>query len=157
MLEVACELLNIDLKWQEDKINDTGLFDMKVIGPSPSDESVIIIDLKVAVDDIVEAGDVLAEIEATKSTGEIISPVKGKIKSIFVKNDESIFVGENLLQIEEINDGKASSQNLNSIQSNCNSLRNLHNHFQKARFLWLNCRATSLNTGTAASKPKKTR
>jgi 2-oxoisovalerate dehydrogenase E1 component len=118
MLEVACELLNIDLKWQEDKINDTGLFDMKVIGPSPSDESVIIIDLKVAVDDIVEAGDVLAEIEATKSTGEIISPVKGKIKSIFVKNDESIFVGENLLQIEEINDGKASSQNLNSIQSN---------------------------------------
>ena len=118
MLESACELLDIDLEWQEDEVNTSGLFDMKVIGPSPSDESVIIIDMKVAVGDIVKAGDVLAEIEATKSTGEIISPVNGEVKSIFAANAESIFVGENLLQIKESNDGAAGSQNLNSIQSN---------------------------------------
>jgi 2-oxoisovalerate dehydrogenase E1 component len=117
MLESACDLLDIDLEWQEDELNDSGLFTMKVIGPSPSDESVIIIDLKVSEGDTIKSGDIIAEIEATKSTGEIIAPMSGTISKIFVENDENIFVGEDLLQIE-LDDTSGGSQNLNSAKIN---------------------------------------
>ena len=99
-LTAACELLGIGVEWRIKQLADDSLFNVEVIGSSPSDESVKIIDLKVSVGDTIEAGDILVETEASKSAGEILAPVSGTITEIFVEEDEQAVVGEKLLQIK---------------------------------------------------------
>ncbi len=99
-LTAACDLLGIGVEWRVKQLTDNSLFDVEVIGSSPSDESVKIIDLKVNVGDEVEAGDILVETEASKSAGEILAPVTGTVTDIYVKEDEQAIVGEKLLQIK---------------------------------------------------------
>lgn len=99
ILEASCDFLGIDLSWQEEKEEDDTLFNVEVIGASPSDESVLINKIHVKTGDAVKSGDVLVDIEASKAAGEILSPYDGIVEVINVIKTERAFVGSPLLTL----------------------------------------------------------
>lgn len=99
------ELLNWEVTWENtDQNKDLSIFEVPVIGASPSDESVIINEISVKEGDLVSMGDKLVDIEASKSAGEILSPVTGVITEINVKLSDKAIVGKTLLKIK-LSDG----------------------------------------------------
>lgn len=99
ILESACNFLDIDLSWENEKEQDHAIFNVEVIGASPSDESVLINAIHVKVGDSVKSGDILVDIEASKAAGEILSPYSGIIEEINVTETERAFVGKSLLKL----------------------------------------------------------
>lgn len=99
VLTNAAELLNLDLTWKIEVLKDESLYQVEVIGASPSDESVLISSILVRVGDEINSGDVLVDIEASKASGEILAPCAGVIEEICVKVDERALVGSTLLKI----------------------------------------------------------
>jgi 2-oxoisovalerate dehydrogenase E1 component len=99
ILTAAAELLNLDLKFEEEDTTEIGVYNVEVIGASPSDESVLINTIHVKLGTAVKPGDILVDIEASKSAGEILSPCTGIIEEIFVVEAERAIVGEPLLKI----------------------------------------------------------
>ncbi|MFZ9035267.1 MAG: beta-ketoacyl-ACP synthase 3 [Francisellaceae bacterium] len=99
ILEAAAQLLDLSLDWEIIENNDLGSFNVEVIGASPSDESVLITDLHVAVGDEIKVGNKLVDLEASKSAGEILSPVNGVIEAIYVEESQLATVGDPLLKV----------------------------------------------------------
>ena len=58
-MTAACDLLNLNLEWEQEAEQDASLFTVDVIGASPSDETVLINVIHVNVGDKVEPGQVL--------------------------------------------------------------------------------------------------
>ena len=110
VLENACEILNIDLKWENNSLDNENTCVVDVIGASPSDEEVLITELSVKIGDSVNAGDNLVHIEASKSAGEILSPMNGIVKDIFVKENAKAEVGTALLTLEIEKNAKNNQQ-----------------------------------------------
>ena len=103
VLDMACEMLNIQIEWEEEVTCDEGMYKVEVIGASPSDESVTISELHVAEGDEVSAGDPIADTEASKSAGEILAPVDGVVESIHVTESDLALVGSPLVTIRLTN------------------------------------------------------
>ncbi|MBP9743406.1 MAG: hypothetical protein KBD37_08610, partial [Burkholderiales bacterium] len=102
ILIAAAKLLNLDLKFEDEAVlDDTAIYNVEVIGASPSDESVLITKICVAIGDEIKSGDILVEIEASKSAGEILSPCAGVIEEIAVEEGTRAIVGDNLLKIRQ--------------------------------------------------------
>ncbi len=99
ILTSAAELLNLDLDWEEQNNQDKSLYTVDVIGASPSDETVLVNIIHVKIGDEVKSGDVLVDIEASKSAGEILSPCQGTVEEICVELDERATVGTPLVKI----------------------------------------------------------
>jgi 2-oxoisovalerate dehydrogenase E1 component len=99
ILEAAAALLNLKLEWQAAAVEDDNLFTVEVIGTSPSDESVQINHIHVAVGREVKAGEVLVDVEASKSAGEILAPHSGTVEEIYVKLGDRALVGKPLLKL----------------------------------------------------------
>jgi 2-oxoisovalerate dehydrogenase E1 component len=108
------ELLNWEVKWENiEQEKDPSIYEVPIIGASPSDESVIINEISVKKGDLVSTGDKLVDIEASKSAGEILSPATGVITEINVKLNDKAIVGSTLLKIKL-------SNGLINMQSNVN-------------------------------------
>lgn len=60
-------------------------------------EEAMIVKIPVSVGDTVNAGDVIAEIEADKATIEIESPAAGIVKAIIAQNEQTIPVGSTIM------------------------------------------------------------
>lgn len=99
ILTAAAEILNLNLIWQEAEVSDKSLLTIEVIGTSPSDESVQINQIHVQIGSLVAAGDVLVDVEASKSAGEILAPCSGTIEEICVSVDDKAMVGTALLKM----------------------------------------------------------
>lgn len=101
ILTAAAEILDLSLSWQEDASHhDKSMYTINVIGASPSDESVLINKLHVKAGSVVKNGDILVDIEASKSAGEILSPCSGIVEEIHVTELERATVGKPLLTIK---------------------------------------------------------
>lgn len=110
ILNSACEFLDIDIKWENENVDDDSIFNIEVIGASPSDESVLINEIHVKVGDHVKSGDILVDIEASKASGEILSPYAGVVAEINVIKAERSFVGSSLLKLKLAESVKKVSQ-----------------------------------------------
>ena len=99
ILTSAAELLNLELAWEEEENLDKSLYTVDVIGASPSDETVLVNLIHVKIGDEVKSGDVLVDIEASKSAGEILSPCQGIVEEICVELEERAVVGKPLVRI----------------------------------------------------------
>ena len=99
VLAIAAELLNFDLSWEQPNEPEEGYFDVPAIGSAPSDESVIVVDYLRQPGSHVERGDVIVEVEASKSVFEITTPVAGHIDDLLVEVGQSIAVGKPLVRI----------------------------------------------------------
>ena len=78
-----------------------------LLGGNLKDENIIyapmnskVIDIKVKKRTRVKKGEILLVLEAMKMESEIVSPVLGTVKSIFVKKGQSVSSGERLIEIK---------------------------------------------------------
>ena len=98
-LAAAAELLNLELTWEEPPQSIDYLFIVEAIGSGASDESVQILKLHARVGNSVQIGQVLAEVEASKSSFEMVSPVEGVIDMVLVVEGGTVDVGKPFLMI----------------------------------------------------------
>ena len=110
ILTAAAQLLDLDLTWESNEDEDKSLLTVEVIGTSPSDESVQINEIHVKIGDKVNSGDVLVDVEASKSAGEILAPCDGIVEEICVELEEKALVGGPLLKLR-INENLAKTSN----------------------------------------------
>ena len=101
IMEVCSKMLNAEISWEKEDINQSGLLNVKAIGSSPSDETVNITELFVSEGDIVKDGQLLASVEADKASMEISSPASGKIEKICVNNGDAIEFGQTLFLVSK--------------------------------------------------------
>ncbi|MCX8515116.1 MAG: thiamine pyrophosphate-dependent enzyme [Burkholderiales bacterium] len=99
ILIAVAEMLDLEINYQE-IIEDNSKLMIEVIGASPSDESVVINEIHVKVGDVVSQGQILVDIEASKSAGEILSPKNGIVDQIFVAKGDTALVGGNLIALK---------------------------------------------------------
>lgn len=100
ILTAAAELLDLSLRWETVKsYNNDTIYDVPVIGPSPSDESILITEIYVKIGDEIKVGEKIVDIEASKSTGEILSPIKGIVEKIYVRSSGRATVGKRLIRL----------------------------------------------------------
>ena len=100
VMTVVAEMLDLELSWVMPKEEEAGFAVVEAIGSSPSDESVVIVELLVKQGQAVKRGDALAEVEATKSVFEITSTVSGEIEEIFVSEGETVAVGQPMMRVK---------------------------------------------------------
>ncbi|HPR83489.1 MAG TPA: beta-ketoacyl-ACP synthase 3 [Pontiellaceae bacterium] len=104
VLGKAAELLDYSLTWQKPVEEAEGSVTVNAIGSSPSDKTVKVVELHVKAGQPVQAGELLASVEADKATMEISSPVGGIVEALFLAEGDSVDVGTPLARIttEEI-------------------------------------------------------
>ena len=100
IVAAAAELLDFDLSWEQPAQPDEGFFDVPAIGSAPSDESVLVIEYKAQPGDHLDRGDVIAEVEASKSVFQMSTPVSGTIDQLCVPEGENIAVGKPLVRVQ---------------------------------------------------------
>jgi 2-oxoisovalerate dehydrogenase E1 component len=98
ILTAAAELLDLELTWQRPRAKEAGYL-ILAQGSGPADESVEIIDLKVGIGNHVLAGQVVAEVEATKALFEIEATCDGIVVEVFVQPGDTVRVGQPLLSL----------------------------------------------------------
>jgi 2-oxoisovalerate dehydrogenase E1 component len=102
-LTVAAELLDLDLSWEMLPAAagmNRSLYPVPAIGSGPADEEVRILHLAVRPGRAVRVGEVLAEVEASKASFEITSPVAGTIEQVLVKEEDVVAVGQPIVVIQ---------------------------------------------------------
>ncbi len=100
VLGKAAELLDYSLTWQKPVEEAEGSVTVNAIGSSPSDKTVTITELQVEAGETVQAGDLLASVEADKATMEISTPVDGTIEELLLAEGDVVDVGTPLARIK---------------------------------------------------------
>ncbi|MCC7374785.1 MAG: hypothetical protein IT581_09020 [Verrucomicrobiales bacterium] len=98
VLNAAAELCDLDVSWEERAAESSGLFTLEAVGSSPADQTVSVVEWKVAEGDAVVAGDLLADCEADKATFELRAPVGGVIREL-LPLDQKVAVGTPIARI----------------------------------------------------------
>ena len=93
VLTTAAELLNLELAWIPPAKTEEGIHCVEAIGSGPSRRTVTVVSLLVAAGDLVQRGDPVASLEATKSVFELTSPVGGLLEEILVAEGDMVEVG----------------------------------------------------------------
>ena len=104
ILETAVDLLGGSIIWKRDEEVGTGVFDVEAIGSSPSDETVSVLEWKVAPGDSVTEGDLLAEVEADKAATDLTSPVAGTVQELLIDAGDNVAVGTPIVRIKTSED-----------------------------------------------------
>jgi 2-oxoisovalerate dehydrogenase E1 component len=99
VLAAACELLGLELTWQEEPVEEDGFQTLDAIASGPADETVIVTDLLVQPGDQVKVGDEVAMIEASKAAINISSTVSGMVDQVLVSAGDTVAVGRPLMRI----------------------------------------------------------
>lgn len=100
-LQACAELLGYDLEWIPPEDEDLpGQSTVRVVGSGPADESVEIVSLRVQEGDAILAGDILAEVDASKAVVEICAHVAGTVLSLTARVGDRLQVNAPLLRIQ---------------------------------------------------------
>jgi len=100
-LQACAELLGYALDWVPSGIDDQpGQSTVYAIGSGPADESVELIKRYVSEGDAVEAGDIVAEVEATKAVVEIRATVSGVVQRCMAEVGDRLLVNAPLLRLQ---------------------------------------------------------
>lgn len=99
VLAAAAELLDLDLAWREEPVEETGQFTIDAIGSGPADEAVLVTDVLVVPGDRVQVGDVVAIAEASKAAIDIASTVAGIVFEVLAAPGETATVGRPLIRL----------------------------------------------------------
>ena len=106
ILIAAAEMCGLEISWPEELPADARVFVLEAVGSSPADQTVSVVDWKVAEGDSIQAGDPIADCEADKASFELRAPVGGRIRDL-LPVDEKVAVGTPLARITTHNDGPA--------------------------------------------------
>ncbi len=116
VLATVAELMNLDLSWVQKPLVDDGMHLVEAIGSGPSDDTVVVVELRAEVGSQVQRGEVLASLEATKSVFELTSPVSGVLEQILVAEGDVVDVGTPIMRI---NTGQTSRRPKPITQETC--------------------------------------
>ncbi|MFP4151739.1 MAG: thiamine pyrophosphate-dependent enzyme [Alkalispirochaeta sp.] len=107
ILETAVDLMGGTIVWKRDDAAEAGVFDVEAIGSSPSDETVTVVEWKVAPGDTVTEGDLLADVEADKAATELTSPVSGTVAELLIQEGDNVPVGTPIARVRTAEDAPA--------------------------------------------------
>ena len=107
ILETAVDLLGGSVIWKRDDAGEAGVFDVEAIGSSPSDETVSVLEWKVAPGDEIAEGDLIAEVEADKAAAELKSPVAGTVAELLLSEGDNVPVGTPIARVRTAVDAPA--------------------------------------------------
>jgi 2-oxoisovalerate dehydrogenase E1 component len=107
ILETAVDLLGGSVIWKRDDAGEAGIFDVEAIGSSPSDETVSVLEWKVAPGDEIAEGDLIAEVEADKAAAELKSPVAGTVAELLIQEGDNVPVGTPIARVRTAADAPA--------------------------------------------------
>lgn len=93
VLETAVELLGGEIVWRAPESAAKGVYLVEAIGSSPSDESISVVEWKVENGDVIESGQIIAEIEADKASAELRAPVSGTVDELLIDEGDMVKVG----------------------------------------------------------------
>ena len=99
ILTASVELLGGEITWKLDVQGEAGFSFVEAVGSSPSDESVTVLEWKVAQGDALKPGLRLAEMEADKAAFDLSCPLEGTLVEILVPVGEMVKVGTPLLKV----------------------------------------------------------
>lgn len=91
-LETCASLLALDIAWEQRHSDVPGQMNVLAVGSGPADESVDVIQICVRVGEAVVEGQVVAEVEATKSVVEIAAQAGGTVAEIYVTKGQRVRV-----------------------------------------------------------------
>ncbi|MBX3746000.1 MAG: transketolase [Verrucomicrobiae bacterium] len=98
ILEAVADLCALDLRWEGGAAAADGAYVLEAVGSSPADQSVSVVEWKVAEGASIEAGDPIADCEADKATFELRAPVSGVIHDL-LPLDEKVPIGSPMARI----------------------------------------------------------
>jgi len=99
ILTAAVELLGGTIVFKKEAKGEAGFSYVEAVGSSPSDESVTVLEWKVAKGDALKPGLRLAEMEADKAAFDLSCPLEGTLAEILVPAGEMVKVGTPLLKV----------------------------------------------------------
>ena len=99
ILTAAAEMLDLKLDWIAPPPQEAGVCTIEAIGSGPSDETVDVLEIRVQVGELIQRGDVVATVEATKSVFDITSPEDGTVEEVFASEGQTVAVGESLVRL----------------------------------------------------------
>lgn len=112
IVETAAQMLGGRVEWQEKvSANDSDNTIINAAGTSPSDEVITVVEWFISVDGTITQGDIIANMEADKASFEFASPVSGTVAELFLKEGDSISVGEPLFSIAKTGKTKEEAKN----------------------------------------------
>lgn len=100
VLEVAADLLDLDVHWRTIAVARGGLDTIDAVGSGPADETVVVVELHAGVGDRVARGDVVATLEATKSVFDLTARVAGTIREVHAAPGDTLAVGARMFGVE---------------------------------------------------------
>jgi 2-oxoisovalerate dehydrogenase E1 component len=101
VLEAIAELLALEVAW-DDRIEPPGnesCLIVRAVGSSPADQTIRIVEWKVAVGDRVATGQFVAELEADKALYPCSSPTAGTVRSLLAAEGQSVRPGTPILEL----------------------------------------------------------
>jgi len=98
-LEVAAEMLSLDVHWESGDALPVDRQVVHVIGSSPADQTVEVVELPILVGAHVKAGQTLASLEADKAVVDLAAPADGVVESIHLGIGDRASVGAPLLTL----------------------------------------------------------
>jgi 2-oxoisovalerate dehydrogenase E1 component len=93
ILTMAAEMCGLDLRWKDAQQADLRRQIVSIIGSSPADQSVVVVELLIKVGDTVTAGQTIASFEADKAVVELAAPADGTIENIYFSLGDRAPVG----------------------------------------------------------------
>ncbi len=98
VLGAAAELCDLEITWQEEAAPTAGAYTLEATGSSPADQTMSVVEWKVAEGARIAAGDLIADCEADKATFELRAPMGGIIRDL-LPLDEKVAVGSPIARI----------------------------------------------------------
>lgn len=99
ILDTAVAMLGGEVAWQDDAADRDGLRTIKAIGLSPSDETVNLVEWQVKPGDRLRVGQIVATLEAEKTTFDFVSPLAGEVVELRCALGQRVAIGEPLLAL----------------------------------------------------------
>ena len=101
VLEAAVQLLDGSVAWSQPAERSQGAaVDVKAIGSSPTDETLIVCEWHVKPGQSVSVGDLVVSLEADKAVSEFLSSYEGRIDCLFAKEGETVDVGTPIFRVQ---------------------------------------------------------
>lgn len=99
VLEVAADLLDLDIEWQVVETQEDDFATIEAVGSGPADDRVEIVQWLVRPGDEVRRGMPLVSVEASKSVFEMTSTMDGVIEELLVRDGEGVSVGKPIARV----------------------------------------------------------
>lgn len=93
ILDAMAKMLGCIVTWTKPLTDPAGHVYVRAIGSGPADDCVKVVALLVKVEDAVNVGDCIAEVEATKATIEVCATTSGIVVEILVQPGDDMLIG----------------------------------------------------------------